>query len=688
MSGYLAIKAVEGEQGEWLMDVLAIPFGSPDNRDADGEWFDEETEIYEAHFPTPPPVYYHGSDENGPMAEPQIMGRFVKRWTDAAGHWVRYSLDKGNAYAKRVWEAAMRGVARASSGTIGHLVRKGTDGHILRWPFGETSIFEADTGKRPANKYAVALPVMKALYDAAGMSLPPDIDVPEATPEADEAAVAERNTRSKNVKGAMKMAENEKTIAEVVAEQVAVALKAEKERGEAEARQSAAIKAAQDEAVKAARAEWEKSAAEAGRLFTYDEMPYVKRFHDEPYDNVDADGLALMIGVMTSAGRPVREDAYKALGLRLESAEEKGSEASQLALKALKALTRGQKANEIHYSTLTDHGDEWVGVQYSNRLWEKVRASTVVAARIPQIEVPQGAESIIVPLESTDPTWYKVSQAASLPTTEATGWPNATITSSQITTDNQTITLSKAGARALWTGEMNEDSLIPFLPQLQAQLTRSGAETLDHVVIDGDTDTTASTNINDIAGTPAGTEAFLLADGFRKLALVTNTANMRDGGVLTVEDFLETAWLMGDAGLNGADPTKVSFIIDPNTMKKAMQLAEVKTKDVSAQATVENGRLTGLWGYEIVPSWFMHKGSTVRKANTAGKVDIDTTSNNSTGSILAVRWDQWMFGWRRRMTMETTRIARADTYEIVALMRFGLKNRDNEASAISYDLTV
>ena len=85
---------------------------------------------------------------------------------------------------------------------------------------------------------------------------------------------------------------------------------------------------------------------------------------------------------------------------------------------------------------------------------------------------------------------------------------------------------------------------------------------------------------------------------------------------------------------------------------------------------------------------FMHYKSAVRKANTAGKVDQDTTANNTTGSILAVRWDQWLFGWKRRMTIETERIARSDATEIVAMMRVGLLQRDTEASAISYNVGV
>jgi len=87
-------------------------------------------------------------------------------------------------------------------------------------------------------------------------------------------------------------------------------------------------------------------------------------------------------------------------------------------------------------------------------------------------------------------------------------------------------------------------------------------------------------------------------------------------------------------------------------------------------------------------SHHMHKAATTRLALASGKVDGATPTNGTTGSILAVRWDQWRFGYKRRMTIESTRIPAADSTEIVALMRFGLVNRDTEASAISYNVTV
>jgi hypothetical protein len=250
-----------------------------------------------------------------------------------------------------------------------------------------------------------------------------------------------------------------------------------------------------------------------------------------------------------------------------------------------------------------------------------------------------------------------------------------------------TLTAAKLGAAVAYTGELEEDSLIPWASELRRDLTAEAAEILDHLILDGDTDTTDKKNINDIGGMPAATDAFTLFDGFRKLALVTNTANSRDGGVLDVADFLETVKLMGPVGADAIDKTKVSFILDLNTHWWSLELPEVLTKDINSAPTIENGSLSRIWGYEVIPSANMHRVSAVRMADTTGKVDQDTPANNKTGSILAVRWDRWRMGYKRRITFEVQREPLADASYIVLMMRAGLVARDTDASAISYNIT-
>ena len=252
--------------------------------------------------------------------------------------------------------------------------------------------------------------------------------------------------------------------------------------------------------------------------------------------------------------------------------------------------------------------------------------------------------------------------------------------------------MGKLGAAVIWSSELDEDSLINWATELRRDLELEAAEVLESLVIDGDTATTTVTNINDIAGTPGGTEYYLVLNGFRKLALVTNTANSRSAGTLTVEDFIETIKLMGIAGKNAQFKDKVSFILDPWTYMKAFELSELKTNDVSAAPTIANGELQRIYGYGIIPTHNMHRFNTDTtyglKANSAGKVDVDTAANNLYGAILAVRWDQWMLGWKRRVKVETARVIRADATELALTMRVGLIYRDTEASAISYGVTL
>jgi len=225
-----------------------------------------------------------------------------------------------------------------------------------------------------------------------------------------------------------------------------------------------------------------------------------------------------------------------------------------------------------------------------------------------------------------------------------------------------------------------------------------GQEYFDHVILDGDTRTGATTNINDIGGTPAGTEAFLLVNGMRYVALTTSGRN-RSGGAVDEDDFVETMKLLGTAG-EGADPDKCAFIVNtPTYFKLLMAITALKTADVYPGApAIESGKITRIWGYPVIVSngmGYVHKYSPhtmtgyEKKFNSAGKIDQNTAANNTTGAILLARWDRWRLGWKRRMTIETMRYPGSDTTEITALMRFGLLYRDTTAAAaISYNITL
>ena len=704
--------AIKSDGDVWELDVLGVPYGGPNNgRDSDGEYFSAQTKLYLDKYPTVPAVYYHGYDENGaPASEPQIIGKTTGYEVKQDGVWFRVTLDKANEYARRVWEAAKNGIARASSGSIAHLRRVARDGHITHWPVAELSIFDAVGNRQPANQYAVAMPVMKAVYAQAGLTLPDDIEGEDtAQPEAgaigdEQSAPAVKaddtphveTTTNTPVEGDIMDDQNVKDI-------VAAALAEERERVAKEAAAKAAEQERIDAAVKSEREKWEQAQAAERRIpGGMNGAPSVAQFGDiAKYDGLEIADLATLAALGKATKMSGKSDGpslelLKALTVRLgESDEGKQPEygAAKATLRQAQARVHGGqavKANELNYSTYSSYGDEWIGVTYSNALWDKIRLATPVVGRIPTVTVPQGSESVVIPLLGESPTFYKVAQATAQDANP--GRTTATYTTGKLGTSSQTLTVGKLGAAVNWSSELDEDSFIPWVQELRRDLTAEAAEVLEHIVIDGDTVTTATTNINDIGGTPAGTEAFLLFNGFRKLALVTNTANSRSAGTLAVDDYLETLKLMGLGGRNAVDKAAVSFITDMHTNWASLVLAELKTTDVNSQATVENGQLTRIWGREVITSANMHRANQDAtyglKANTSGKIDLDTASNNTTGSILAVRWDQWRFGYKRMMNFEIQREPLSDSTLIVVNMRVGMVYRDTDASAISYNVTL
>jgi hypothetical protein len=192
-----AIKAV----GDWELDVLAVPF---DSKDSDGQYFDAETDTMPQAFKSPAIIYQHSVKQGatGFESTPIVIGKAKDGSLEkkADGWHIRVILDKAINEAKLVMQAVKNGIAAVSSGSIDHLARleiggknvhydKTQPGRISVWPIAEVSLWDMAGGNlRPANRNAYALPAMKAIYDAAGMTLPEIVDNPHDPETAGEAA--------------------------------------------------------------------------------------------------------------------------------------------------------------------------------------------------------------------------------------------------------------------------------------------------------------------------------------------------------------------------------------------------------------------------------------------------------------------------------------------------------------------
>jgi hypothetical protein len=346
------------------------------------------------------------------------------------------------------------------------------------------------------------------------------------------------------------------------------------------------------------------------------------------------------------------------------------------------------KADEINASDITGQGDEWVGVQYSTSLWEKARNrrlyQMLLSKGIRQVEVPQGHESTYVLTEGSDPTVYTRQQANDTDTNTSTTRIENTAAPQAIGTGRVLLTPGELVTMVAVTRQATEDSLIPFLPQVNRQLQETMLEHIDKAMMNGDTETGGSANINLIDGTPSSTITskpyYLVTNGFLKYALVTGSGTSRDGGTLDENDYRLTYKLFPSAIRERRG--QMVFIIDPDTHDASLDIAAIKTDDVRrTNATITSGILENIYGIDVWRTGFMGL------ANSAGKLS-GTGSNNTLGRILGIYAPYWALGWKRQISFEYDYDIYSASNVIAVGLRMGMVARGAGASTVSYNLTV
>lgn len=127
------VKALDdtGRVGGYL-----VRYGSPNDVDLTGDYFDASTDFDVDEWPHKSRVYYqHGLDER---LKHRKLGSGEMRQDDI-GVWVEAQLGLRDEYEKAIFELVKQGKMGWSSGTAGHLVEresKGAAHHIQHWPLG------------------------------------------------------------------------------------------------------------------------------------------------------------------------------------------------------------------------------------------------------------------------------------------------------------------------------------------------------------------------------------------------------------------------------------------------------------------------------------------------------------------------------------------------------------------------
>ena len=158
-----AVRAVKNGK-QRILEVLAAPFGSPDRKDKLGQYLSPRTDFMIEVGDRRPLLYFHGFSPRGrSMKQPPSIGVATATRIDDKGLWMRSELDDSEL-SNRTWEAALKGTARASTGSVNYLERHDKHtGEVYCWPIAELSVFDGGDDRIPVSDDAVVLP-LRALF--------------------------------------------------------------------------------------------------------------------------------------------------------------------------------------------------------------------------------------------------------------------------------------------------------------------------------------------------------------------------------------------------------------------------------------------------------------------------------------------------------------------------------------------
>lgn len=332
---------------------------------------------------------------------------------------------------------------------------------------------------------------------------------------------------------------------------------------------------------------------------------------------------------------------------------------------AYQAAIRAMDTSESGY------GQQLIGAQYVRELWEGARSESRVFALLPTFEMTD--PSAYLPVEADLPEMLFVSES-----TTSSATPYAT---SKSGSNRVLVSAKKFVIHQMWSGELEEDAIVPFVPYLRRQAMLALAHYCDSAVVNGDTTNAATGNINSDDADPADTKHYLAFDGIRHVGLVDNTNNQDNvNGSLVYDDLLKARGRMVDNTYlfdwgHPTDPQDLVYLADPQTADAIAMLDEVITVDkFGANATVLTGQVARIGQHPLIVSM------TVPLTEADGKVSA-TPANNTKGQVVVFNRRGFIVGWRRRVKVEAERLPATDQTRLVYSLRFGLGRFSPSGSA-------
>jgi hypothetical protein len=224
----------------------------------------------------------------------------------------------------------------------------------------------------------------------------------------------------------------------------------------------------------------------------------------------------------------------------------------------------------------------------------------------------------------------------------------------QLNDGKKDFTFQKHRGRVIFTGELDEDSVISILGRARAQVLRAIAKASETAIINGQ----KSGAIDTAPGTYDAQNSW---DGLRKaISAQGSSAVAGANGALTVTQLMQSVpALMGKYGVNPADG---AIILPPVCLYQIITDSSVWTAEkYGPQATIFQGSLAAVGGKPIVVSEFVSTG-----LNASGVVDGITTDRTE---AIVVNRRQFLGVEKRSIDIGADYYRASDVTDVVGMRR-------------------
>lgn len=701
-----ALKAYEdGRIGGYL-----VVWGSPAQKDKQGEYFTPETDLKLNWYDKRPVLFHHGLTRELGAEE---IGIITTVKTDDKGVYAEAILDinhedpEKRMYARRAYEMVKAGKLGWSSGSVPHLVKVDPDGRIRQW-----AITEGSLTPTPAEPKRTTVQALKAMVNAALDSTPAEaIEHPAKEPHAPRAEPAFfKSTNPLFTRGLKAMDMN--ALIGALEENGAspdMILGVLKKMGTAAPVEGVAADPATtappEEPTKMTAPEDEYLTGKTAARLIADEVKKAMKTAPAKDDVVPMDKPQPVAGkaelprvqVVSRYARLSPLDMAFLHDLRNRNGKGKAPLPVEFhkewADKAIKAANEGKivldekasnwamKAVDMNNTAEADYGGDWVATLWSSDLWERQRIENKIASSIESFEMP--SPTYEYPIEWDDPIVYAVGETDDTAADMAalTGSP---FTISRMKTDKVTFTAKKLGLQVPFSMEIDEDSIVNFVPQLRNQALRAMQDAIDSVIINADA-TTGTGNINykgaNTSAAPASAFLYGGGDGFRHVPLVdapTKVVNA-SGGVPTLALMRQLRGKLARQYYSRVSDQ--AWFVDPETWLVLQSLDELVVWQTNGRgSTVNTGQTPFIDNIEVIPS------EELALTDSTGYAMAD--GSGTLGQIALVHRPSWKLGYRRQITSDVSYIPYRDAYIMTMTARLALGRRDTSSVALMYNIKV